>query len=263
MSFRNVISTLGRQALIFLGLLSGLAQPVTNSGPLVSLDFDDNGTPDLVYAVNANMTGDLPENWMVGFGIEPWGASRFVRAANTRLPFLFGEIVSSNRRALTNYAPDPPLPPSESYGVLLLFYRAIGLETWEYSTPISAFEGESELLLGLRLALITGTHYGWLCLSRPVVDSHTPFELVEYAVHPVPDEPIPAGEPPPLPSIHTQIDPEELTFSWDPRWGWLLLESTTNLVPPVSWEPVQQAVGGPLTLPLDDPQRFYRLRLPP
>ncbi len=256
-----------KKIILFLGffgllLASGSAQPITNSGPIISLDFDDSGTTDLQYNAGARMIGDFPEDWFVGYSIQPWGNSRLVRANNVRTPFLDGESINSSRLALTNYLPDPPRPPGESYGISILFYRAIQQEDWKYSTAEPAFESESELLLGLRLALITGTHYGWLRLSRPVVDNHTPFDLVEYAVHPVPDEPIPAGEPPPLPPIHTQIDPEELTFSWDPRWGWLLLESTTNLVPPIAWEMVQQAVGGPVTVPTEDEQRFYRLRQP-
>ncbi|HAB17100.1 MAG TPA: hypothetical protein PLX89_15960 [Verrucomicrobiota bacterium] len=249
--------------LLSLFCVDAYAQPITNIGPLVSLDFDDSGTTDVRYSSTADKIGDLPEDWIVGFGIEPWRASRFVRATNTRLQFRAGETISSSRRALTNYLPDPPLPPSESYGFRLLAYRAIRQEDWRYSTfGEPAYESESELLIGLRLSLTTGTHYGWLRLSRPVVDSHTAFDLVDYAVHPVPNEPILAGQPPPLPPIQTQIDSESLTFSWDARWGALVLESTTNLVPPITWETVIEGNGDPVAVPTEDEQRFYRLRQP-
>ncbi len=133
---------------------------------------------------------------------------------------------------------------------------------WGYTTRAPAYEAESELLLGVRLMLTTGAHHGWLRLSRPVVDSHTPFDLVDYAVHPVPGEPIPAGEPAPLPPLQTALAPDTLTFFWDARWGPLALESTTNLVAPILWEEVTQGAGGPVVLPTEDQQRFYRLREP-
>jgi len=248
--------------LTLLCLVSVSAQPITNIGPIVSLDFDHNGTTDLQYSSAASKIFDLPEDWLISFGIEPWGNSRFVRATGSRLQFLRGESINMTRRALTNYLPDPPLPPSESYGVLILYYRAIKKQNWEFSTKIPAFEGESELLIGLRLSLMTGTHHGWMRLTRPVIDSHTQFDLVDYAVHPVPNEPIPAGQPPPLPPIQTQMDSESLTLSWDARWGPLILESTTNLVPPITWETFVEASGDPVAVPTEDEQRFYRLRQP-
>ena len=252
-------------ALLLWTLVLGVtAQPITNSGPLVTLDFDGNGTIDGQYFASATITGNMPENWIVALGLEPFGRSRFLRANSTRTTFLIGESIGGTRRALTNYFPDPPRPPSETYGIDLLIYRATReIEVWEYSSfgdPL--FERESDLLFGLRLALTTGTHHAWLRLSRPVVDSHTPFELVDYAVHPVPGEPIPAGQPPPLPPLRTTVDSEGLSFSWDSRWGSLVLESTTNLVSPTTWETVLEGAGGPVTVPADDEQRFYRLRTP-
>jgi len=252
-------------ALLLWTLVLGVAaQPITNSGPLVTLDFDGNGILDTRYVAGADKIGDRPEDWIVGLGLEPFGSSRFLRANSTRAFFQLGESIDGTRRALTNYLPDPPRPPFETYGITLLLYRAIReIDVWEYSSiGDPAFERESDLLFGLRLALTTGTHHAWLRLSRPVVDSHTPFELVDYAVHPVPGEPIPAGQPPPLPPLRTTVDPEGLSFSWDSRWGSLVLESTTNLVSPTTWETVLEGAGGPVTVPADDEQRFYRLRNP-
>jgi hypothetical protein len=252
-------------ALLLWTLVFGVAaQPLTNTGPLVTLDFDGNGTMDSRYFASATKTGDRPENWIVGFSLEPFGSSRFLRANSTRITFQLGESIGGTRRALTNYLPDLPRPPIESYGFTLLLYRATKtIDVWEYSSfgdPL--FERESDLLFGLRLALTTGTHHAWLRMSRPVVDSHTPFELVDYAVHPVPGEPIPAGQPPPLPPLRTTVDSEGLSFSWDSRWGSLVLESTTDLLSPTTWETVLEGAGGPVTVPADDEQRFYRLRTP-
>lgn len=136
---------------------------------------------------------------------------------------------------------------------------------WEFSTiGESALEREKDILLGLRLALVTGFHHGWLRLTRPVVDSHTPFEVTGAAFHPVPGEPIIAGEAPPLPPIQHLLDPEGLALWWDVRWGNLLLETADHLDPPVVWEPVVVAAGGPITVAGgEESRRFYRLRVPP
>jgi len=244
-------------------LIEVSAQPITNTGPLVSLDFDESGMMDARYFASASKIGSKPEDWIVSLFVEPFGISRFVRASSTRVNFLAGEQISEVRRALTNYLPDPPRPPSENFGIALLTYRATKLEDWKYTTiDQPAFERESDLLLGMRLVLRTGNHHGWIRFTRSVVDTHTAFELEDYAVHPVPNEPIPAGQPPPLPPIQTRVESASLTFSWDTRWGPLLLESTTNLAPPISWETFVEGSGDPVAVPTLDAQRFYRLRQP-
>lgn len=239
-----------------------VAQPITNIGPLVSLDFDGNATTDILYSANAEKTRDNPEDWMIGFNVQPWGANRILLANNTRIPFRRGETISRARRSLTNYFENPPKPPVETYGVPLLHYRSIMKADWEYSTVQAAFESEGELFLGLKLSLVSGVHYGWVHFIRPLVNSYTQFDLMDYAFHPVPDEPINAGDQPPLPPIQTQFNPNGLNFTWDSRWGSLVLESSTNLVPPVAWETLMEGNGGPVTIETADNQRFYRLRLP-
>ena len=71
--------------LLSLGLV-GFAQPVPSTGPIISLDFDADGVADIQYNLGADKTGDLPENWIVGYAIEPWGRTQFVRATGTRIP---------------------------------------------------------------------------------------------------------------------------------------------------------------------------------
>ena len=128
---------------------------------------------------------------------------------------------------------------------------------------MSWFESESDLLLGLKLMLESGTHYGWLHLTRPVVDFHTPFDIADYAYHPLPDEPIRAGEAPPPPTLEAEVSANTVKLFWDTRWGNLFLESSTSLEPPVVWEYVATIAGGQFTWSLEeDIQRFYRVRKP-
>jgi len=239
-----------------------IGQPIALTNPPIRLDFDNNGTTDFQYGIGAEKTRDIPETWMVSYAVEPWGDSRLLRASNARFEFHPGEIINNQRGALTNYIYNNPRPPIETYGILLLFYRSIKQQDWVYATAEHTFEKQSDLLIGVNLIFGSSAHYGWVRLSRQLVDNHTPFELIDYAVHPVPDEPIAAGQPPPLPPIQTQMDAESLTFSWDARWGPLVLESTTSLVPPITWETFVEGSGGPVAIPTEDEQRFYRLRQP-
>ena len=103
-------------ALLLWTLVLGVtAQPMTNSGPLVRLDFDGNGSLDAWYIASPTKIGDRPEDWIIGYSLEPFGSSRLLRASSTRTSFLLGESIGGTRRALTNYFPDPPRPPRESH----------------------------------------------------------------------------------------------------------------------------------------------------
>ena len=162
---------------------------------------------------------------------------------------------------MTNVIPNDPAPPIEYYGVRILSYTATKIGDWRYTTRNTAFEESSELLIGLHLSLNTGTHFGWVRFMRAFIDPHSQFELSDYAIHPVPNESIRAGEQPDLPSILTKFSGDGLGLSWDPSWGNLILESTTNLILP-TWEVIVEAAGGPIDVTLDEDQQFYRLRQP-
>lgn len=240
----------------------GFSQLVNSQNPIAALDFDDDGLVDVEYGFFQEKRREMPETWLVAYSIEPWRSNRFLRASKQRLGFLAGETISQERLAVTNFVPNDPRPPSQSYEISLLFYRAVRMGDWVYSVAAPAHELDSDLLLGLRLSFATGTHYGWLRLGRPVADEHTEFEIKEYRYHPVPGAPIGAGEPPGLPPLQAQLESAGLSFTWDSRWGGLVLESATNLVPPISWETVAEGNGGPVDLPVSEEQRFYRLREP-
>ncbi|MCW5882048.1 MAG: hypothetical protein KIS91_14050, partial [Anaerolineae bacterium] len=249
--------------ILALGLhFIGLAQPAMTNDVIMRWDFDGDESEDLDYLVGASRSSGLTEDWSVFYVLEPYRQTRFLKFDDRRVTFAHGESINAARPVCKTLIPNGPLPPIEFYNLVLLDYRAILREEWEYITITPRFETESDLLLGLKLVVSTGTHYGWIRLIRSVVDKHTAFEIGGYAYHPVPDEPIPAGQPPPLPPIQTQDGPEGLAFSWDSRWGPLVLESTTHLIPPITWEAVVEGAGDPVAISTDDEQRFYRLRQP-
>ena len=88
---------------------------------------------------------------------------------------------------------------------------------WLYSIVQPGFERESSVLLGLKLVLSTGVHFGWIRFVRPVIDDHTQFIFDRASFQPVPDEPIPDGEPSPFPNIRTDAGVDGVSPSWDPR----------------------------------------------
>ncbi|MCW5556774.1 MAG: hypothetical protein KIT22_02865 [Verrucomicrobiae bacterium] len=240
----------------------GLAQPVVTNGVITKLDFDGDESQDIEYGVRADKASELPEQWNVGFALVPLRATRMLRRSSEEIGLAQGDWIDDTRPLLRKVIHIGG-SPVEVLSLQLLDYRAtLGLN-WEYQTVKPALESESDLLIGVKAVVDTGTHYGWIHLRRSVIDNHTPFELVDYVAHPVPDEPIAAGEPPSLPPIHAEVAPDSFTFSWDARWGNLALETTVSLEPPVDWQEVVVSAGGPVTVLQDDePQRFFRLRLP-
>lgn len=250
-------------ALIILFPLLGLTQPVTNSAVIRELSFQVGDGVQYEYSVSTRQLNDDPEDWTTAFGVVPKGSSRILVATGDRKAFALGEVVGPARRALTNYFPNPRFPPDETYGLKILEYRATMLGDWQYSTfSDPAFETKAEFYLGLRIVADTGIHYGWVHFGRSSVDSHTAFDILGVQISPVADTPIAAGEFPELPPIVPQLNGNELTFSWDPRWGVLVLQTTTNILSPVHWEDVVESTGGPVQIDQLDSQRYFRLVSP-
>jgi hypothetical protein len=224
---------------------------------VVELNFDKAGNSEFRYGNSSSFMGSMPDIWQVGFALQPVGSSKLLRSNPQSVVLPPGDRIDSS---LAEYQ------KSGHFGLQLLHYQSVtfdGGATWQYQTLTPAFEKETEVLLGLKLALPIGTHYGWLKLARPVVDLHTPFEIKGYAYHPVPGEAIGAGEPPPPPPLQSAVVAEDgtLNFSWDPAWGAVLLEWTDNLAAP-DWQPVPDGTVPPVTQLPGDGQRFYRLRRP-
>ncbi len=253
----GVLSLLWGRIALFLSLASfGCAQPVMTNG-FLRLDFDDDAKPEVVLTWGGDQTGTMPEDWFVGCSLEPWGANRLLKASLAQVPFAEKDTIDQTR---------PEYLKSGNPNLVLLFARALSFDggaLWQYQTLTPAFEMETEVLLGLKLALSSGTHYGWLKLGRAVADLHTPFEIWGYAYHPLPGEAIGAGEPPPTPMLKSAVVAENgsLNFSWDPAWGAVLLEWTDNLATP-NWQPVSDGTVSPVTQLPTEVQRFYRLRRP-
>jgi len=119
-------------------------------------------------------------------------------------------------------------------------------------------------LFGFRLPQLDGWHLGWL---RLVLDDPWPWpttgkvvgvRLAEYALHPDPDTPLLAGQPP-QPRLRAERVGHEVVISWARVWTGYKLERTRTLSPP-AWEPVLRVADNRVTIPAQGGPWYYRLR---
>jgi hypothetical protein len=126
-----------------------------------------------------------------------------------------------------------------------------------------------------------GTQYGWVRLERETADTKNAFREdgtakqitfmpTAFAVNPIPDQPIRAGEPPDLPQLVSEVLPPEdghptrVRVSWASGWSSMRLESALELGNPVQWSPVFEVTGTEAVFELpEDGQLYLRLAYVP
>jgi hypothetical protein len=246
-----------------LFLFNGRAQPMTHDAVIVSLDLDRNGNPEVSFEVSATQQSESPEAWEVSMGLIPVGDSRVLRKAAERVDFDRGDFIGTGLNAVTNEFPRPPRPPLLGYTLSFLNYSATLLGEWQYQQLASStFRSRSNVIAGVQLHLLDGVHFGWLMFVREEASDHAPFLFAGFNYHPVPGEPILAGEAPPFPSLALSRSQGGLKFTWDSRWGNLVLEAAKTLMEADAWVPVGESSGGPLEIDQVEDFRFFRLRTP-
>ncbi len=230
------------------------------------INVDQESIYDVTYdKVGRGPSGGLPTIWQVGSSLSPRGNERLLRP--TRQRALFNPLESINESSVVH---QETLFGTVFYGMGLISYRAESYSPndaccWKYTTldDPTAFNGLKEAIVGVRISAGDGFHYGWIRMTRPVIDNHTLFEVTGWNWNPIPNAAIPAGEPPPLPPIELTVDNEgHLTLRWDNRIGEMVLESALSLVPPVDWKPVENSGWPPVTVSFEGSGHFFRLRRP-
>lgn len=123
-------------------------------------------------------------------------------------------------------------------------------------------------VFGFRLARPDGWHLGWLRLRwLPAPVRHpegfsTVIEVMDHAIHPDPDTPILAGEPP-RPNLKVRVTDAQVLVSWSTNWlGWGL--TWTPAPGKIRWSPVSEVVTNTncVAFALTDATRFFRLAEP-
>jgi len=140
--------------------------------------------------------------------------------------------------------------------------------SWRYRDDLANFpparflRDQTNLWIGFRFLGEAGPHYGWMQFARTNTLFTTPFELVTHRWHPIPDQPIGAGQPPVIP-VETLITGDgQLRLAWSGFVATWILEYCDVLDPEAVWLPVPEAGGTEALLPLPEGQRFFRLREP-
>ena len=226
----------------------------------LEIDLDGDGQIDCIF--QRVVTSLSQDKHRVSYPLDTLREHRLLRASASRLHMNQGEVISS-----------ATLVQSGAFQVNTIVMTRYDLR--EIVPGVGVFEctrqdgGESlnqftDALLGLRLNLDDGPHYGWIRFTRPDTEPSTPFTVAGYNYHPLPNEPIGAGLPPTPPPVTPTFDATEgtLSLNWDARFPGLVLEATESLTEPVEWKPVPDPSGPPAVLPVPEGDRFYRLRNP-
>jgi hypothetical protein len=170
--------------------------------------------------------------------------------------------------------------------------RAIHSYSWEVRFPGNQFfiypgsdffPGQTNILIGFvrRHPAGAGNQYGWVRLTRETADPkevfredwserQVTFMPSGFAVHPIPDQSIRAGEPPELPQLVSEVLPPQeglptrVRVSWASGWASMRLESAVGLANPMQWSPVLGVNGTEAVFELpEDGQLYLRLAYAP
>jgi len=146
-----------------------------------------------------------------------------------------------------------------------------------------SFPGHTNVLIGFsrQHPMFAGTQYGWVRLERETADTKNAFRPdgtakqitfmpTAFAVNPIPDQPVRAGEPPDLPQLLSEVLPPEeglptrVRVSWASGWSNMRLESAVELGSPMQWSPVFEVTGTERVFELpEDGQLYLRLAYAP
>ncbi len=263
--------TLLRLGMLLLGLFpfsnqaADLSLPIVQGSDLAVLDPGNGEGPHFVYRLVLHESGTPPEEYYrVGFTLVTTSYGRPLRASATRIDFPAGELVGPANR---NYR--------DSGGGNWIYVqhfdeaRDFPGADWRYMDVAAqepdpfrrSLRTKTEFFLGFRFTGDRGQHYGWMRFTRPDTNFLTFFELTAWDSNPLPGEPIGAGLSPviPLTPVLTTVG---LRLAWPaPVWNWVL-ETSETLGPDTVWEPVPDAGGPEVHLPLPETNRFFRLRMP-
>ncbi|MCP5520871.1 MAG: hypothetical protein H7A46_04925 [Verrucomicrobiales bacterium] len=123
----------------------------------------------------------------------------------------------------------------------------------------------AEALFGFRIQQADGWHLGWirLLLELPWPESFDErpvggISLLEYAIHPIPETPIVAGEYP-RPKLEARIEKDEVILSWQAAWTGYVLERS-SAVTGGAWEPVPGVENNSVRVSKAGPPAFFRLK---
>lgn len=256
------MNNLVKNILLFLFTARIAAQPYSGPNPIAEIGFGSGGGVDFTYLASLEQVGDRPSRWLGGFAIAPVKDGKFLRNGGGLTNFSPGELISSASRVYTNVVDRIDLPPINSYDLVLLSYSAVLGFDWQYAgLSGGTFAGATNVILGVRVPRVDGNHYGWIELTRLNVDGYTSFVVKKFAMHPLAEEGVLAGQLPPLPEVAGKASDGSLRLTWDVRWGPLVVETSDSL-PANHWRRLEGAYVGGVEVDEKEEARFFRLAWP-
>ena len=234
-----------------------------------------------------------------------YSASVYLDANENRLFYPVGVSIGLNQgfgQLLRYRLNDDSFPDGVTIGPNSLIYtnasswytwdRRIHSYSWQVRFPgnqifvdsgSDEFPGQTNILIGFvrQHPVGAGNQYGWVRLTRETADPRNVFRddwserqvtfmPSGFAVHPIPDQPIRAGEPPELPQLASEVLPAQeglptrVRVSWASGWSSMKLESAVELGNPVQWSPVSGVNGTEAVFELpEDGQLYLRLAYAP
>jgi len=256
-------------ALAHVGVLRAIETPIQGDRLVISTVAGDADTGDVFeYSILQFSTirtePDYYEEYILSFAvIGKFDHALCLRPTLSRISFGKDEPIGPSSPVYLNTGGSPRLGV-RSFSQL----RNSSFAPWRYrdftsNDPIDRFlRNQTNLWIGFRFLGEAGPHYGWMQFARTNTLFTTPFELVAHRWHPIPDQPIGAGQPPVIP-VETLITSEgQLRLAWSGFVATWILEYCDVLDPEAEWLPVPEAGSTEALLPLPESQRFFRLREP-
>jgi len=256
-------------ALAHVGALRAIETPIQGDRLVLSTVASDAQTGDVFeYSIVQGSTirtePDYYEEYDISFAIiGQFDHAVCLRPTNSPISFPRKESIGSANPVYLTSGGSPWLG--------LAAFRQIRnspVDPWRYrdfpsNSPVDRFlRNQTNLWIGFRFLGEAGLHYGWMQFTRTNTLLTTPYELVTHRWHPIPDQPIGAGQPPVIP-VETQITPDgQLRLAWSGFVATWILEYCDALDPEAEWLPVPEAGSTEALLPLPEGQRFFRLREP-
>ncbi len=166
---------------------------------------------------------------------------------------------------------------------------ALGSYTWRVRYPGNViflqpgneyFPNQTEILLGFSRGHPGPVQYGWIRMRRDVTRAQDiigpdgkerfyVFQPVDYAIHPIAEQPIRAGMVPEFPNLSSVVETGEdgstmIRIGWPAGWNGMRLETTYALEDPTVWTPVLDVTGNEAVFPLpEDGELYFRLNYVP
>jgi len=222
-----------------------------------NVDLDSDGRVDFDYAAEVF---SARQTSAVSTIVVPISGGTGLRSSKAALYFPPGGLVSSNSPVHSSPA-GPGIVRLVGY---LAYPNPEDISFWLYQelNPVDSPRDALTVLVGVKFPVEGDWHYGWMKFTRPDGRQETLFDFNSSDWNPIPDAPIPAGQPPEIPIMSELLPPDGgFRLSWPPGAVSWVLESTPSLAPPVLWEPYPSQ-GTYADVPLDEEGRFFRLRRP-